>query len=312
MEHWEKELRRFVKRHSAIRTIRGALLFLAALSVLWIGAAYAGLALNNNTSGRLIVLIISASLTALMAWRFWIPALMVLMGVRKGMSPKEAARSIRRWIPEAEDKILTTIELNEKTEVSELWSAAARQHNQRTEELPIGKASPFTEAKPAFKWMLVPAIIVIVLTAFGEWEEVRTGSERVIAFNEWVDPLEGLGVDVKVDTKEWTEDRPAFLEIIQSSGPKVRELQLLTDGFSENIWLDNKGSFRKSLDLSAGTHQLEVKAAGVSRGRISVTVFEAPGLRKQELSAKYPKYMGWKSEIYDFGKSLTVPRGTKI
>ena len=312
MEHWEKELRRFVKRHSAIRAIRGALLFLAALSVLWIGAAYTGLALNNNTSGRLIVLIISASLTALMAWRFWIPALMVLMGLRKGMSPKEAARSIRRWIPEAEDKILTTIELNEKTEASELWSAAARQHNQRTGELPIGKASPFTEAKPAVKWVLVPVIIAIVLTAFGEWEEVRTGSERVIAFNEWVDPLEGFGVDINVGTKEWTEDRPSFLEIVQSSGPKVRELQLLTDGLSENIWLDNKGAFRKNLDLSAGTHLLEVQAAGVSRGRLSVTVFEAPSLRKQEVSAQYPRYTGRKSETYDFGKSLVVPRGTKI
>ena len=121
---------------------------------------------------------------------------------------------------EAEDKILTTIELNEKTVASELWSAAARQHNQRTGELPIGKASPFTEAKPAIKWVLVPVIIAIVLTAFGEWEEVRTGSERVIAFNEWVDPLEGFGVDINVGTKEWAEDRPALLEIVQSSGPK--------------------------------------------------------------------------------------------
>ena len=57
---------------------------------------------------------------------------MVLMGVRKGMSPKEAARSIRRWIPEAEDKILTTIELNEKTEVSEFGQ---QQQGNTTKEL---------------------------------------------------------------------------------------------------------------------------------------------------------------------------------
>ena len=38
---------------------KGSASVFVALSVLWIGVAYAGLALNNNTSGRLIVLIIS-------------------------------------------------------------------------------------------------------------------------------------------------------------------------------------------------------------------------------------------------------------
>lgn len=312
MEHWERELAKFIKRHSAIQAIKGALLFLAALSVLWVLAAYTGLALENNTSGRLIVLITSVSATTYLAWRFWIPALMVLLGLKKGMSSMEAARLIRKWIPEAEDKIVTTIELKEKAEASELWSAAAEQHNKRVGQLPIEKASPLSEAKPSAKWVLIPTIIALILTALGGWEEVRTGSSRVISFNEKVDPLQGFRVELKTSAKEWTSDRTAYLQISHAAGPNVLQLQLFTNGVSETVWLDKTGRFTRRLELPAGAHVVEAYAAGLQRGKVRIKVQPAPQIMRQEVIAQLPAYSGGRTETEEFGKNLAVPRGTKI
>lgn len=312
MKNWQYELKAFIRRFYGVQIVIGLLWFLLWTVGLYIGTAAAGLVFEENPTAKTVVFFSSVLLWIGLAIRYWLPGLLVLIGLKKGISDKEAASLVVRWIPTLEDRLVNALELRARSAENGLWEAAANQRDMELSDLDLKQASSWSELK-TFWWVPMVALgLPMVLMVTGQWSHIQKGSESIWAYTEnmaesrdwrfhWMGELpsqvrKGTSVNLAFES-EWEE--------------LIAEVELRMGGRS--YWLNSSNNewLWQSPEMT-GNEEVEVFVQGRKVLSASIEVVPNPLMQEAAWRLEYPPYTGREEEIVPMQSVLVVPRGTRL
>lgn len=312
MKNWQRELKTFIRRFYGVQISIGLMWFLLWTVGLYIGTSMAGLVFEENPKAKTVVFFSSLILWLALAYRYWLPGLLVLLGLRKGITEVEAARLVVRWIPSLEDRLVNALELSARAEESGLWKAAADQRDRELSGLDLKQASSWKELR-SFWWVpMVALLLPMSLVVSGQWGNIQKGSESIWAYSENM-------ADSRNWRFYWVEEVPVRVRFGESIGLKfgsqweelIQEVELRMGGRSYWLSSDNNQWFWRSPELS-GNEEVEVFVQGTSVLMASLEVVPNPLMQKAVWQLRYPAYTAKKNEELPMGSTLIVPRGTRV
>ena len=287
-------LDRFIRRYYLNQIVRGTLLFLA------IGLTYYLVItlleyFGNFGVGFRTVLFYSfiILLFAVLVW-FFIRPFLGFLHIGKLISYKDAAQILRQHFPEMEDKLENTLELAEMAESREdssLIRAAIEQKTDEIKPLPFLKALPLRSALKYLRYMLPPALIIIIFAML--WPAAITeGTERIVKHRtEFIPP-------------------PPFSFVLLSDDLQVRKgedvkLILTTEGENrpDKVWVHFNGNHMLMQEASPNQFEYTFKnlnnsldvffASGEVKSKtFRISVLPTPGLLNYQVNITPPAYTG--------------------
>ena len=165
-----KRLDRFIRRYYLNQFIRGLILSVAiGLSYFLLVSVLEYLG-NFNTLVRTIMFYsLLLMITSVSIW-FFVRPLLGFLRIGKQISYKDAARILKTYFPEMQDKLENTLELadmgNENSDTSELIQAAIEQKTEEIKPIPFLSALPLKASLKYSKYIIPPVVVIVLLLFF--------------------------------------------------------------------------------------------------------------------------------------------------
>lgn len=312
MKNWQHELKAFIRRYYGVQIAVGLLWFLLWTVGLYIGASMAGLVFEEYPTAKTVVFFSSLLLWLGLAVRYWLPGLLVLIGWKKGISDKEAASLVVRWIPTLEDRLVNALELHARSSENSLWEAAANQRDMELSDLDLKQASSWSELK-TFWWVPIVALgLPMVLMVTGQWAHIQKGSESIWAYTENM-------VETRDWRFQWIEELPpqirkgATVNLAFESGWEelIAGVELRMGGRSYWLTSANNEWLWQTPEIMAD-EEVGVFVQGVKVLQASIKVVPNPVMQEAAWKLSYPPYTGRGEEVLPMQSVLVVPRGTRM
>lgn len=312
MRNWQRELRSFVRRYYALEVVRGLLWFSVWFMCVWLVVGYGGLALRESVFGKTILFYSSILVLVILAWVYWIPGLVALLGIRGRMNEKQAAQLVKKWLPNLEDRLLNALELLEKADEGGLWKAAFDQRDGELESLNLSAASSWHGLRKKLWLGLIPIALVIILVQAGEWNHLREGTRNVLAYSKIETISDGI-VLKWADYQEWEvlEGESLTIEVENVGEAVPTNLYVAINGARYPLMNEKGRWFYKSSPIKRDM-SVAIVANDSERLKAEVKVLGAPNILSAEVELAYPDYISKNSEAVPLSQQLFVPRGTEV
>ena len=301
----------FIKKYYTGQLIKGVFLFVALGMLFFIGLMSLEYFLWLNSNGRFILLLVGLLMTTFLLVKFLIVPLFYLFQLRKGLDPKQASRMIGDHFPEVGDRLLNLIDLAEDEQQSELLLASIEQRSQALVKVPFQKAIDLRTSWRFAKYLVVPAIIIVLMALagqlgpfFGSYERVmnydlayeRPAPFRFFILNESLEALEGNSYELLVQTVG--EIRPEEVFIVIEG--KERLLQQKNEVFSYtfNTPLRSAAFFLRANDVTSPNYHFQA--------------LEAPAIIQLETILSYPAYTERAPDTLLGTGNAIIPEGTVV
>lgn len=307
-----KNLAQYKKKYYANQLIRGSILWVAMLL-----ASYQALAAieyygNFNTYFRGTFLFLFIGLNVIMGIKWVAMPLYKLFHVSVYLPDEEAAKQIGKLLPDINDKLLNTLQLQQLSHSDNaLIQAGIAQKSQQLSVFNFSSTIKLEENSKFLPYALIPLAVLGALLLFIP-QLITEGTERIVKFNhaytpkapfEFVLENENLQVfkndDIKIKLRLTGSSVPdmAYIDV---NGVR-RKMEWVEDGLFEYLFskVDKSTPFYFSASgFNSALYQLELKTR--------------PTLRYFDVKLNYPTYIGKKSEQLSNTGNLLVPEGTTI
>lgn len=308
----EQKLGEFKKKFYLSALLRGAVFFVAIGAVYFMATAWVEELLWLPKSGRTI-LFWAFIIVELGLWFYWIwPSLSVLAGLKAPMSHQEAARIIGLQIPEIGDRLTNTLELLNQSQETELVLASIDQKSKSLSPFYFSQAIDLKENLKYLRWLIVPALLVIIIWFFGDLSSLFDGYKRVAAYNqEFVRPapyaLRLLNQDLQSRSNQEIQ-----LSVEASGGVLPSEVYVVYNGKRQTMTPQGPGKFTvlippqsESFELYLGTDQFRSKD-------YQYVIVDGPEIQGFSIQATPPSYSRMGRETIENTGNLRVLAGSTL
>ena len=237
-----------------------------------------------------------------------------LFRMGKTLSYKEASLLVGSHFPEVKDKLLNTLQLQERHGVTGSDSLLAASIEQRTRELspvPFTAAIDLGENRRYLKWVLPPVAVIIGLVILAP-SFIGESTDRLIRYNEEIIPLAPFSLELSSGalTVAEREDYVLTVDVDGSTIPDKIFVEVGGTRFRMNA--DSKKAFSYTFRNVDQTQRFRLYADGFYFGPYALEVLPKPVLVNFEVVLDYPGYTGRMDEALKNTGDLTVPQGTEI
>lgn len=310
-----KRLDRFIRRYYLNQFIRGLILSVAiGLSYFLLVSVLEYLG-NFNTLVRTIMFYsLLLMITSVSIW-FFVRPLLGFFRIGKQISYKDAARILKTYFPEMQDKLENTLELadmgNENSDTSELIQAAIEQKTEEIKPIPFLSALPL-KASLKYSKYIIPPVVVIVLLLFFWPSAISEGTERIVKHRqEFIPP-------------------PPFEFQLMNTDLNVRKgsslkLKLTTEGdvLPDKVWVHFNGNHLLMQEPTTNQFEYEFKninnsleiyfqSGEVKSSTFEINVLPAPALMNYQITMTPPAYTGESVQKYQDQGDISMPAGSKL
>lgn len=267
----------------------------------------------------------NTTLRTVLFWGFWgmsgfllilhvfIPVLR-LFRMGKVLSYKEASLLVGSHFPEVKDKLLNTLQLQERHGVTGSDSLLMASIEQRTRELspvPFTAAIDLSENRKYLRWVLPPLAAIVGLFLLAP-SFIGESTDRLIRYNEEIIPLAPFSLEMGSGPLSVAE-REDFLLTVNVDGASVPDKIFVEVGGTRfRMNADSKKSFSYTFRNVDQTQRFRMYADGFYFGPYTLEVLPKPVLVNFDVVLDYPAYTGRMSETLRNTGDLTLPQGTEI
>jgi len=310
-----KRLDQFIRRYYLNQVIRGIMLTLA------IGLSYFVIVslleyLGNFNSGirtvmfySLILLILGISI-----W-FFIRPLFGFLRIGKLISHKEAARILRNYFPEMQDKLENTLELADMSKdnphSSDLIQAAIEQKTEDIKPVSFLSALPLKAGLKYAKYILPPVLVIVLVLSF--WPSaISEGTERIVKHRQ--DFIPPPPFEFQLETTDLMVRKGANLNL---------KLTTTGENIPDKVWVHFSGN--RLLMEQSKTNQFEYEFKNINNSieiyfksgelqsqKYRIEVLPSPALINYQISLTPPTYTGETPSKLNNQGDINMPAGTKI
>ena len=317
LEIVKQKLKGFISKYYKNQIIRG---LLVSGSVLLVLLLLVDLIEYYSWSGQGIRTIIFYSYVAVTGYvlvRYVIIPLVKLFQIGRTISNKEAARIIGRHFPEVNDKLLNTLQLEEKLTTGrdqkemDLLLASVQQKASGLRPVPFKKAIDFKKNLAYLRYLIPPVLIVVVVLIIAP-SFITEPSTRIIRHQ--VAFEKPLPYEIHLLNDSLTvlqhEDYTIKLEVTGEELPA--HLKLSEGAFSFRIPETEPGNYEYTFRDVERDIYFTVNTEEYQSAEYHLSVRPKPVIYNINVGLHYPPYLGKKDEMIENAGDLVVPEGTLL
>tara|TARA_B100000497_G_scaffold16563_1_gene19342 strand:+ start:5483 stop:8656 length:3174 start_codon:yes stop_codon:yes gene_type:complete len=251
-------------------------------------------------------------LSILVLVQYIILPILGLINIKRNFGYSEAATLIGNHFPEVQDKLINTLQLQEKVNNSnqQLLIASIDQRIKNLSPISFAKAIPYKENIAYIKYALLPAILLlfILLTTPG----FKKSSQRIVQYKTHFEieaPFE-FESDLEKVVAIQNEDIKIQLNTKGKQIPQDAYLRIGT--YKYKMKMDKLGSFSYRLRNVQKTEKIYFEAGGFSSREYLLNVVPKPRLINTYTKLIYPKYLNLDNGVVENIGEINVPAGTII
>ena len=306
----------FIRKFHRNEMLRGGLLLLAALPLAWLTVLGLEAFGQFGILARTVLFYAFVLAVGTVAIRFLALPALRLFRLRGGLSHAEAARIVGRHFPEIEDRLLNTLQLQERADATtpeqgqELLLASIHQRSEQLRPYRFTAAVDFGENRRYLKYALPPMVVFAALYTLVP-EAVDAPTDRLIRhrtelvappdFRLFCDgPLEAVAQsDFTLTVRTEGTVVPTRVEVVAGEG-RFRMSRTPTGD-----WQHVFRNVRNSMDLV-------VSAPGTPALDLSLSVLPRPELQDLRIEIRPPAHTGLPPYQQRNEGDLDVPEGTVL
>lgn len=172
----------FIKKYYQNQLIKGFIICISIIIIAFFTVSFSEYLGRFETQTRTYLFYGLLGLSTLVLVQYIIRPILGLINIKRSFGYSEAAALIGSHFPEVQDKLVNTLQLQEKANNSnhQLLIASIDQRIKNLSPIPFAKAIPYKDNIPYIKYALLPAILLvfILLTTPG----FKKSSQRVVQY----------------------------------------------------------------------------------------------------------------------------------
>lgn len=309
-----QKLDAFIRKYYTNRIIRG-LLYSSGLILAFFLAVSVLEGIGRFNSGLRTFLFwgfLTASLFLLA--RHVILPLLGLFRLGKTLSYNDASRIVGNHFPEVRDKLINTLQLQERHGVTGSDSLLLASIEQRTRELspvPFTSAIDFSENKRYLIYVIPPVLMIGVILLVAP-ALITESTDRLIRHNVEIVPLAPFSLE-PVNERMAVAEREDFTLRVDADGSSIPEKVYIEMGGARfRLLNDSKRSFSYTFRNVDQPQRFRLYADGFYFGPYELDVLPKPVLVNFNLELDFPRYTGLTTESLRNTGDITVPEGTEV
>lgn len=309
------KIERFIRKYYANLLIKGAILSIFLLSLLFLLLSTVEHFAYMRTILRLVVFYTYLSIGLYVLVRYILIPVYKLVTYRKSMTLEEAAREIGRHFPDVEDKLLNTIQLKNLSASAnadaELLGAAIDYKTRQLNPIAFTRAVNLKRNWRYVRYALMPVMVLLLLVlVFPSF--IAEPAKRIVDYNTaYAKPLPyQLNIEnASLDALQHDD----FELVVKAIGDEFPEkVSLETGGFSYAMHRAAPNKFSYTFRNLSRDAVFRLKTANFTSQTYTVRVLPKPLLVAYKAKVDYPGYINRKPETFEALTRLVVPVGSQI
>lgn len=309
-----QKLDAFIRKYYTNRIIRGVLYSSGLILAFFLMVALLEGVGHFNRSLRTVLFWSFTATSLFLLVRHVVIPLLNLFRMGKTISYAEASLIVGSHFPEVRDKLINTLQLQERHGISGSDSLLLASIEQRTRELspvPFTAAIDLGQNKRYLRYVLPPLVVIIGLFVLAP-TFIAESTDRLIRYNEEIIPLAPFNLNLQNDRLVVAE-REDFMLMIEADGASVPDRVFVEMGGTRfRMTGESRRSFTYLFRNVDGNQRFRLYADGFYFGPYELTVLPKPVLVNFNLDLAYPTYTGLRNESLRNTGDLTVPEGTEV
>jgi hypothetical protein len=311
---FKQNIDNFINKYYKNLLIRGTILFVLLVSVIFLIVTTVEYIAWFNNLGRLFLFLVILVSSLFIFYYFFLQPLLRLLGIFKRITYKKTAEILTTHIPELKDYIFNILELKElkiDDKNYDLINAALLQKIELISKYEFTHAISFKSSKTLLKYLISIFLIYVLMFIFKP-HVLIDGSDRIIHFNNYYE--KNRGYSIIIDTSKLIVEKGKDLNIgISITGEYIPENLSVFIGkkefLMEQIDID---SFNINLKSINNSFKFKIGVDKNTSNIYKVKVINPPFLNTFRIEASYPKYTTKSNEIFTQISDIKVPIGTKL
>lgn len=306
------KLQQFINKYYLNELLKGMLLFCAIGLLYFIFTLLIEHFLWLQPGARTILFWVFIGVEMLLFINYILISIIKLVGLRSGISTKEAAKIIGNHFLEVSDKLLNLIQLKELSQDSDLVLASIDQKAKQLVPIPFKRAIDFSKNKKYIPYAAVPILFLVGAYVSGNQFVVDDSLNRIVHFKtafEAPAPFSFIVENKVLSVKEGDD----FTLNVGIKGSVIPENPLIiVDGEPFYLESESSGKFKytfSKLKKAVSFHFVDGKVRSKS---YEIELKTVPVIEELKMGVDYPNYTNIKNEIIVNSGNLSVPVGTKI
>lgn len=307
-----KKLDAFIRKYYHNLLLKGAIYSGALITSAFIAVSVLAYFGQLNTGTRAILFWLFVGLAALVLGRFIIYPLLQLFKIGDRIDHDRAAKIIGKYFPEVDDRLLNVLQLHRAASGgSDLILASIDQKSKTLQPIQFTKAVDFRQNKKYLRYLMAPAVIILVLLLSGNRKVLTQGTQQVINYNREFVPEMPFQIFIENGELEVVKNRDFELEVRIAGEELPDKVYLELNGNRFRLPTVGRNAYRYTFKNVQADTEFNLAAAGFSSGPYTLKALPDPALLGFEVSLIYPAYTGRKPETLKNSGDLVVPAGTQ-
>jgi len=309
----------FIRKFYKNQIIKGLLLFVGVFLVSFLVVVILEYFGRFNSLMRAVLLFTFVGLNSYLFVKFLCIPFLKLKSFGESISRVQASEIIGSFFPNVSDRLLNTLQLNEKLDVNsadyELLNASIQQRSDSLSVVPFADAIDFRENKKFIKWVL-SIFIVFGFIAFFQPDVLTKSTERVVKFSKDF-PIEApfsFNLNSELLPLEEGSDYLCKVQLLGSVIPEKVFIKTCDGVFRMKRNSKNEFVFKveKLRDKFLFQFVSDYNGHDFQSKEFLLPIIGKSTLGRFEARCVFPKYLKREDElIYNFG-DVSVPEGTTI
>ncbi len=310
--HINQKIQRYKRRYYYRLLLQGILLGAGILLSIFILVILLEALFHFSSAVRGILLFTLVGTFIFVCIKYLGTPVLVLSGIKTGMSETEAAQSIGKYFPGVGDKLLNLLQLQQEANGSrELAEAGIRQKLEGVNHLEFSEAVDFSQNKPFVKYAIVPTVVLLAVAIISP-SLIPDSSTRILRFTTEFVPEAPFTFNVENERLRAFRNED-FELAFRLDGDNIPEHAYLIDKDRRiKLFPDAAGTYRYTYRKIQSDRQFAIEAAGFTSAANEIDVVDRPDLLGFDVSLTYPAYLNRKNERRANAGNLRVPEGTKV
>lgn len=308
----EKKLHQFTRKYYVNELIKGIILFLSLGFLYLFFTLFIEYFLWLKPTARTFLFWVFIIVEVFLLIRFIATPIFKLLGLRKGISLKESSKIIGNHFPEVKDKLLNVLQLKENPIQSDLLLASINQKSLELQPIPFVKAIDFKSNTKYLKYAILPIIIWLVTSLFGNNTIFIESLNRVVNHRTVYNPPAPFSFSLQNENLQVIQGK-SITVIVNTQGKVVpSEAKIIFDNQQYFLQKNGNGTFSYIFSNVLKPINFFVEANGIQSKNYDITIINTPTINNISLALKYPRHLGKNNETITNSGNITVPEGTKI
>ncbi|GAA4109531.1 ATPase [Aquimarina addita] len=308
----KSKLEEFIKRYYVNELIKGVILFFTIGVLYFLVTVLIEYVMWLSIGARTILFWLFIIVEFSLFIKFIVIPVAGLLRLTKGIDYKEASLIIGKHFADVNDKLLNLLQLRENEESSSLLIASIEQKSEELKPVPFKLAIDFKENQKYLKYAIIPILIFIVVSFFGNKNWFSEGYGRVVNYEVAYEPPAPFQFFIINDELTALENKDFVIEV-KTTGDVVPEN--VTVSYNDEIYfLKNTGvgSFQYTFTKPKESINFILSSNDVNSKEYELEVVPVPTLLDFEMFLDYPSYTGKKDEVLKSSGNGIIPEGTKV